>query len=303
MKIKGLSASSYDSYTWCEFQFYLTQILGFYDESGPAATLGHLSHHVLEILSRLSILKHKKDSKYWNAEYLWQICFNHYAKERPDIFEKIDSSKLKKVAKGTFALINSEYSPINERTIAAETPFSIPVQDNELAFEIDGQKHYLNLRGRIDRIDKINDSTIEIMDYKTGTRTNYKSSDRAKKDEISLRDEIQPRLYHLAAKHLFPWAENIIVTFIYLADGGPISVPFCDQDIHKTYDMIKKRYFTIKNNSSPQKTSEKWKCRSLCSFYKDGTCDGVYKEMHENGYDFTTTKYVTLNYDSKKFKR
>lgn len=303
MKIKGLSPSAYNAYEWCEFKFYLTQILGFEDESGPAATLGHLGHKVLEILSRASINKHPKESKIWNPEYLWNISFNHYYNESPEICEKLDNAKLKKVCKGVFETINGPYSPITDKTISAEQSFFIPIQDKELIIDVGNEKQYFNIRGRIDRVDKLNDNTIEIIDYKTGTRTDYSSKDRSKKDELSLKEEIQPRMYHLAGKHLYPWAENIITTFIYLADGGPVSIPFCDNDVYQTQDMIKKRYFTIKNNENPQKTDQKWRCKAMCGFFKDGTCDSVYKEKDQLGYDFTTEKYITLNYDRKRFKK
>lgn len=168
--------------------------------------------------------------------------------------------------------------------------------------DVNGEKQYLNIRGRIDRIDKINDNTIEVIDYKSGSRNNYGSKERGKKDEISLKTEIQPRAYHIAAKYLYPWADNVIATFIYITDGGPVSIPFCDTDLKETYDMIKKRYFAIKNNDNPSKTPDKWKCK-MCSFYHDNTCQSVHKEMNECGYEFVTQKYQVLNYDSKRFRK
>jgi hypothetical protein len=265
MNIKGLSASGYSLYEWCPWKFYLIQVLGFSDESGVAAIIGTMSHHILEILSKASIVKHDKNSKIWNPEYLWNIVYSHYASKNAEMFECIDNAKFKKVAKGLIELINGEYSPITDKTIGVEISFNIPILDKELIINDNGEDKYFNIRGRIDRIDKINDSTIEIIDYKSGVRTSYDTKERLKKNEISLREEIQPRLYHMAARHLFPHIENVIVTFIYFTDGGAVSMPFSDDDFVQTRDMIKRRFFTIKNNEDPDRNVT-WKCRSNVFF-------------------------------------
>lgn len=293
MKINGISASSYDCYSLCAWKWYLTYVLGFSDVSSPAAFAGTLIHKALEILSRAAINNHPRDSKIFDAQYLWDICFNHYYNLEPSTAEQLDNAKLKKICQGYYELLNGPYTPIRDNTISAEDIFNIPIQEPE--FKIKGADNYFTLRGRIDRIDKINDDTIEVIDYKSGSRVNWSSPTRSKKTPEDLFEDIQPKMYHLAAKHLYPWAKNVIVTFIYFTDGGAVSVPFSDEDIEETKSILKKRLRAIESNLDPQQ-SKSWKCKNFCYFGdKSGICDNVWDEKEECGHKFIEQKYTMLN--------
>lgn len=304
MKIDGTSASAYDTYKLCEFKWYLSYPLGFVGESGPAALLGTIGHKVLEVLSTASIVKHDKNSKIWDPVYLWNTSFNHYYNLEPNSAEQIPEDKIRKVSRGIINLLNSEYTPIRDNTISSEAQFYIPIE--EPGFELPkefikpGRPKYFTIRGRIDRVDKIDDETVEIIDYKTGSRVCWDSKDRHKKEPSDLRNDIQPRMYHMAAKHLYPWAKNILVTFIYITDGGPIQVPFCDEDIKETKQILLKRYRAIRFNEEPQRNTG-WHCNVLCDFgdKKSGVCSHVWKEVQEAGYKFVENKYITLNIRKK----
>ncbi len=296
MRINSLSASSYDVYSWCAWKFYLQYNLGFQDESGPAAIIGHISHKVLEVLSRASILKHDPASKIWNPDYLWQIAFNYYYNQLPDASEKIKDDKLKKACRGIHELLASEYTPIRNNTIGAEQKFYIPLIEPGFAIKRhdNGEVQYLKLSGKIDRVDQLDDETIEIIDYKTGTRVDFESKKREKKDSEYLHEHIQPRMYHLAATKLYPWAKNILVTFIYLVDGGPVTVPFCPEDMETTRQIIHRRFKAIQSNEDPQRNLT-WKCKVMCPFHKDGTCGHVWQEKDDLGHEFIDNKYAILN--------
>jgi hypothetical protein len=297
MKLSGLSASSYSSYDWCQWRYYLSQILGFEDIAGPSALMGTVAHKVLELLSKAVVVKHPKNSKIWEPSYLWEICFNHYYNKQPLIAEKIENPKLVKVCKGIHDLLASEYTPIRENTISAEAKFNIPLEGKE--FRIKGSDKQFTVRGRIDRVDKIDSDTVEIIDYKSGSRVCYESKDRHKKGPLDLYEDIQPKLYHLAGKHLYPWAKNILVTFIYLVDGGPVTVPFCDNDIEITKKIVKDRLRAIEANNNPQRNLT-WKCKSMCSFQKNGICDHTWQEKDELGLPVMQNKYIVLNYNKRK---
>src|SRR5687768_754715 len=119
MHLKSLSASSFDCYSACQWQWTL-KMLGFEDISGPAALLGTMAHRVLENLSKASMVKHTKDSKIWDTNYLWEIVFNRYFNSDPAVAEQIPQDKLRKVCRGLHDLISSEYSPIRDNTIDLE---------------------------------------------------------------------------------------------------------------------------------------------------------------------------------------
>ena len=292
MNINGISPSAYDTYSWCQWRFYLTQILGFEDTSGPAAVMGNLGHKVLEVLSRASIVKHDPKSKIWQPDYLWKVSFNRYYNELPMICEQIEPAKLKKLAQGVQDLIHGEYSPIRDNTISAEAKFYVPFEEKEFFLKETGK--YFAIRGRIDRVDKIDDETVEIIDYKTGSRVCWNSADRHKKTPEDLFCDIQPKMYHMAAKHLYPWAKNFLVTFIYLTDGGAVTVPFTDPDYHETKQIIRNRFKAIRANVDPQRNIT-WKCKTMCSFGRDGTCQSVWDEKNDLGIGFIENKYKVLN--------
>jgi len=301
MQVKGLSASSIESFNWCNWRFMMNQILGFEDESGPSATIGHIGHKFLEILTRASIVKHDPKSKIWNFEYLLNACFNHYYNDLPHVCEKIKNPDLKKLALGLEYTLNSIYTPVRDNSLCAEVSFNIDIK--EPSFIIKNHQNqddikYLKIRGKIDRVDKIDDETIEIIDYKTGTRSNFESKDRSKKDEIYLYKQFQPRIYHYACRYLYPWAKNVLVTFFYMTDGGPITIPFHEEDAIETTEMLRQQHITIKTTTDPQKNIT-WKCKNFCSYGKSGLCDEIWNEKEKFGLDFIQEKYTVLNYKRK----
>lgn len=293
MKIKSISASSYELFSWCQWKYFLQYQLNFDDPSGASATIGHIAHSFLEILSRASIIKHDKNSKIWNPDYLWNVCFNHYYNDAVEA-ENIKNDKLKKVCIGVKELLNSPYTPIRDNTICAEKAFFIPLEEPRFKLKYYDDKH-LGVSGKIDRIDQLNPETLEIIDYKTGTRDIIGSKDKRKKDSEYLHGEIQPRLYHMAATQLYPHIKNFLVTFVYLADGGPVTVPFSQRDIADTKDMVFKRFKTIEANDDPIKNKTDWRCKYMCPHFKTGNCEAVWAEKDQLGIPFVLDKYTVLN--------
>lgn len=301
MKIEKISPSSYDTYSECEWKFFLQNVCGFVSESGAAATLGHIVHKVLEILGKLKLLNHNKESKYWDFEYLWNITYNHFQNERPEICQEIKPDKLKGICKGLIKLLDSDLSPITSNTIATEKYFKIPLE--RPVFLLDDGKRFFTLTGIIDRIDKLSDTAIMVVDYKTGTDVSYKTEGRPKIDSFILKQMIQPRIYHLAAKHMYPEMETFIITFHYLAASGPVSAIFLEEDIEETIEMIERQYLHIKNNSDPKRilgSKDGWRCKYLCDHFKNGNCETVWREKDQLGLDFVMDKYVVLNHGKRK---
>lgn len=266
-----MSASAYDCYTFCQFKYLLSTVLGIEDISGPSAALGKAAHSVLEEISKAKIAKQEMP----DYKTLWQ-------KEVSNILCKVEASKIKQIQKGLFDFIeNSVYTPYKANTTAVEKYFRIKLEVKDAVF---------NIAGLVDRIDVIDDKTIEILDYKTGQRKTFMSNEKEKKDSISLYDDIQPRLYYLAAKTLYPSFENLLVTMIYLTDGGPFTVPLDKSSIEPTKELLYKRFLEIKENNDPQKNVGWW-CQKMCSYGKSGVCNEIYNSLQENGLDFVTLRY------------
>lgn len=304
MKIKKISPSAYNTYDQCEWKYFLQSVCYFRDESGSAATMGHIVHKILEILSQLKILKHDPKSKFWNFEYLWTTVYNRYQKERPAICQQIKEDKLKKICSGLYNLLHSNLSPTTCDTIATEKYFTVPLERPSFIIDPEAEKpEYFSVSGIIDRIDKIDEESIMIFDYKTGSNIDYDLPNRPKIDSEILKTYIQPRIYHLAAKHMYPNVQNFIILFYYLASNSPIYCILTDEDLEDTIGMLEKRYLEIKNNVNPSRiigTKNGWQCKVLCDHFKTGLCEKIWQEKEQTSFEFVTDKYVTLNYSKGK---
>jgi putative RecB family exonuclease len=64
--------------------------------------------------------------------------------------------------------------------------------------------------GYVDRVDRVDDETVEIIDYKTNRML-------FTRDEVD--SSLQMSLYHLAAQQLWPWAKMVKLTFLMLRHG------------------------------------------------------------------------------------
>ncbi len=95
-----------------------------------------------------------------------------------------------------------------------ERPFSLKVGE------------YL-LTGRIDRIDKLEDGTYEIIDYKTG----------AVQQESGLKRDLQLSIYALACKEVFG-IEVSKLSLYFMQDNSKISTTRSSDDIEGTKDQI-----------------------------------------------------------------
>ncbi len=69
---------------------------------------------------------------------------------------------------------------------------------------------YFTVLGFIDRVDRVDDETIEIIDYKTNRQL-------FTRDEVDT--SLQMSLYQLAARRLWPWAKRVKLTFWMLRHG------------------------------------------------------------------------------------
>ncbi len=81
-----------------------------------------------------------------------------------------------------------------------------------------------------DRLDRLEDGTIRVTDYKTNRRPF--SPDQ-------LRKMVQPRIYGLAAQLKYPQAESILIEFDMLRHGGPVGIYLTKQDNRETYKWLK----------------------------------------------------------------
>jgi len=310
MKIEGISASSYNTYDHCEWKWFLSYSLGIEDIAGGAALLGQVCHDVFETMSIASIEKKDLSSDDFDIDKQWNLWLKFYKDKNPEIFETIKADKIRKIKRGVDDLITGKYNrytPITEKTLCAEQYFKLEIKEERFRLPKEAaqseDQQYFAIKGFIDRIDQIDDDTLEIIDYKTGSRSSFLSDDKTKKNSAMLREDIQPRMYHLAAKHLYPHIKHFIITFIYTTDGGPVSTIVSDEDLEEVKDIIYNKFQEVKNNEDPFR-NESWKCR-FCHFSKQNTnlCDELYDEkesLGKDGMQFLENKFKIINPKSKR---
>jgi len=123
----------------------------------------------------------------------------------------------------------------------------------------------LAIKGTVDLITRVNSSTLEVIDWKTGRRLDW-ATGQEKTFEKLCKDP-QLKIYHYALSKLYPSYEHVIMTINFINDGGPYSICFDKSDLKSTEDIIRQKFEEIKKTEKP-KLNKTWKCTKLCHFGK-----------------------------------
>lgn len=159
----------------------------------------------------------------------------------------------------------------------------------------------LRIKGTMDLIARVNDKTIEYIDWKTGERKNWSTGKEKSYDDFY--KDFQLRLYHYALNELYPDEETIIITIFFVKSGGPFTLCFQKSDIVETTEMIKLEFEKIKSCQKPTRIidygKDRWKCERLCRFYKEkykdtdqSICDYMHKELIQLGMSKAYVKHA-----------
>lgn len=151
------------------------------------------------------------------------------------------------------------YTPIfkNRKILGIEKAFSV---DTGQVDDI-GQKIIFN--GFMDLVTEIDKETIEIIDYKFGSWV-------PSFEEFN--EDIQVKLYSLAARKTFPEYKEIIITFDYIRKN-PLSTGFDIDDDNKTLEFIIQKWKQIQQPQKVKRTiidgdcvnpDSSWKCKTMC---------------------------------------
>lgn len=270
-------------------KYFCSYTLGIKEKSNKAADKGTITHKVLELCAIAQ--KAQQDgissiqddvvgevlTENYNPEYLASIIsqvyqyytqqFNHhkwYNKDYEDCATWV--WKALKYNDGMF-------DPRNCDIVAAEPhfDFEIPHEWAKYNYLEHGLEGYLAVKGTIDLITDVGDNVYEICDYKTGQRKDWATGKI--KDENTLYHDPQLRLYHYAAKHMFPDVHTFLVTIFFINHGGPYTVHFDDSDLSTTEEMIRKRFEHIRDTKEPKtirqiRPEQSWICKRLCGHGK-----------------------------------
>jgi len=301
MKIIQCSASSISRYLHCQFSYFLHYILGKETKAGKAALQGSIVHQTLEWMGKL-----RKRGKV-NIDPMWLLnrAWDELTIKSPEIEIRRTTTRINKwtgelkeaadfkkcrIALET-VLADPFYNPYKLTVLDAEQWFALEMPDTEWqCLDENGELCQFTARGFIDLINEIDENTIEICDWKTGSRKDFYTQESV--DEMSLTQNIQARLYHLAAYFLYPKYKNILTTFYYTNDGGPITVAFSENDLETTIAILYKFFITVKQDILIHR-NRSWRCK-MCSFNKDDVCNRIWSDFCRKGVNYVKNRYGKL---------
>src|SRR3989338_469200 len=229
-----LSYSQIDWFLRCPYIFKYQYIDKHRLPSGKAAVFGGLMHKVLEFIHKDSLLTPTPTQAMQFFEQKWEK--NNY--------ESNDFSKIK--------------------ILALEKRFEIPLIDKN------GESHILS--GIIDRIDKMPDETLEVIDYKTSV---------SMKTEREIKSDLQLSIYYLGLNSLWPdmvkkHQGKVKAGLYFLRHGEKISTEKTQEELNETKNKllgyIKDIKRAITENKFPAKPSSLCKYEpynDICPYFKN----------------------------------
>jgi len=335
MIVTYIRSSSYNGYDYCQMQYFLTYVLGHRSDSGKKADLGTMVHKVMEVLAGLK--KFQQDNprkKYLTVdddavgkvrfdknillsegivEELVDLSFNSYKKGSKHKWTPADRKEVSRLSWLALNWNEGQFDPRYRNIVDPEPHFDIPIEEDWAKYEYEmpnGEviQGRLAIKGTIDLVTKVDDDTIEVIDWKTGRRLDWATGQE--KDFKKLTADAQLLLYNYAISKLYPDYKQAIMSIFFIKDGGPFSMCFDKSDQEKFLVMLKNRFEEIKANVSPKPLRDDrshWKCTKLCHFYKNnwpGTdtpmCIHIGDKLKKDGIDKTvkdcTNKGFSIGY-------
>lgn len=318
MLVTYLRSSSATTLDFCEHKYALSYVLGFKETSGFAADKGNVFHKAMECLALAKFAQQKGETEFDGEDLgiisvtdgldpvrMLDLAFDHYVKITPHHGKKWDAKTRKECHSWVDKILawsNGHFDPRNQDIIQPELKFDFTINEPwaEYSYQYGNETiaGMFALKGTVDLVSRIDDYTIEITDYKTGSRMWDWAKDKEKKYD-DLKHDIQLRMYHYVVKKLFPQYHHVITTIMYVANKGPSTVDLCDDDLPETEQMIKTYFERIQRVVKP-KLHKTWKCKAFCHFGKTkqpGT-DKTMCEFFESEVKTKTLYNVSLEYGS-----
>lgn len=283
MIITYLRSSSYGTHSMCEQQYFIEYVLGHRSPSNKKADKGTICHKVLEILAYIKLNQQNNSKIYvddiigsinidnYNLDHITEQVYNYYSSQfkHHEWYAKDFKDCLLWINK---ALIdhNGAFDPRSRDIVQPEQHFDIVIDKPWAHYKYDTKdgviEGQLAIKGTIDLITKVNDSTLEIIDWKTGKRLDWATGQE--KTLEKLYKDPQLKIYHYALSKLYPEYDHIIMSINFINDGGAFSMCFDKSDLHSTEELIRQKFHQIKSCKKP-KLTKTWKCNKLCHFGKN----------------------------------
>lgn len=326
----------------CEQQYFIEYVLGIRGPSNKKADKGTITHKVLEILA--DIKKNQQDNILsFIDDVVGEINVGNYCLENIiEIVYKYYTNKFSHHEWKTVDLVdcrdwvykaiqcnNGMFDPRNRNILSPEQHFDIIIEKPWAKYSYDTSEGllegYLGLKGTIDLITKIDDNTLEVIDWKTGKRLDWATG--KEKTHAKLQNDPQLMIYHYAISKIFPKYDHVIITIYFINDGGPFSIMFDKTDLVRTEEMLRTKFEIIKKTKKPR-LNRTWMCNKLCHFgktnfsdsssilpiieYRDNQvcetgsfmtkCEQIKHDIEINGIESVTQQYKHPNHTFGKYK-
>ncbi len=224
-----LSFTKLSRYETCPLSYKLHYLDRLTAEPGVPLLFGQAVHAVLENLVR----EHMHEERVGplpedRAAELWQEAWAKSGMSGIDVFrEGLDI---------VHRFVREQGVLEHHDVLAVEKEFRVTIGGFEVI-------------GYLDRVDRVDDETVEVIDYKTNRQLFTREETDA---------SLQMSLYHLAAQELWPWARKVRLTFWMLRHGLRQTTERTDEDIDGTRRYVdtlgttitKAREFPAKLNSN-----------------------------------------------------
>lgn len=203
---------------------------------------------------------------------------------------------------------NGMFDPRRRNIVDAEPHFDFEIDKPWATYKWtlpDGQEisGKLGIKGTIDLITTHPGGIIEIVDWKTGQRKDWATKIKSQevKTYTKLTNDFQLMLYYYAAKRLYPEAKQIIVSIMFVRDGGPYTICMDENTIRQVEDRLCDRFQEIAACQLPamqDATQRDFRCTRICDYYKmvapngDNMCKFIHEQIQKRGLDEVTNKYT-----------
>ena len=328
MLITYVRSSSYNNYAFCQMQYFITYVLGHRSDSGKKAEIGTIVHKTLEVLAGLK--KFQQDNpkrKYLEVtddvvdvgdkvkihvekfltdsfvDNLSEMSYDAYTCKSKHHWTKGDFKTVNKLTYQALEYNDGQFDPRFRNVVDSEPHFDIPIEEDwgKYTYELpDGKvlEGQLAIKGTIDLVTRIDNDTIEVIDWKTGQRKDWATGEEKTYEKLC--EDPQLLLYNYAISKMYTDYKQAIMTIFYVKDGGPFSMCFDLSDKENFLKMLKERFEDIKKNNAPKLLSRDrsdWRCTRVCHFYKnkwpetdDNMCIHIERHLKTHGMDETITK-------------
>lgn len=279
----------------CPMQYMFQYVLGHKTPSNKKADKGTMCHKVFEILAFIK-LNQQNNNRYFEDDIIGTVDITNY--DLNTIIEQVynfytsqfthhewTTKDFKDCDKWIYKALeygNGMFDPRNRDIVEPEQHFDIEIKKDWAKYNYHTKEGningYLAIKGTIDLITKVNEDTLEVIDWKTGRRLDWATGQEKTLDKLH-RDP-QLMLYYYAINKLYPHIEHIIMSIYFINDGGMFSICLDKSQLPMIEMMLKNKFDDIKNTSKP-KLNKSWKCTKLCHFGKHTFENTIYTPMIE----------------------